>query len=405
MTLVRSLGVQWLATVYVAGFSILLTFFLGRLFGPETFGKYSYIVTLASLFAILQDGGFRTLLFREIASPSLRLKTEKLFPLALGHTMTVTVLGLLIVALFPFQDPITLMLSIVVFSLGTIANFISAGLKGQGEFQREAWWRVIVRSLTGMGVFACIFLFSPRVEWVFTGWIAGILLSLVLQKAYSLREFQIPRPNPQIYRSIAALVTIDIATLIYFKIDIVMLRHIGGALHQVGFYAAACRILEGIIFIFFPFANVLFRNLRLIADQPARFIRLTNKLILLSGLASAVIVPLGMIFGDDIVVLCFGSRFEPGADVMYWLSVALVFMIPNLVLTQGSLAINQENHYAVGACLSALLNVGLNFYLIPLYGAKGAAMGTVFTEAFLLLFIGAGIYSWFLRRRTPRHES
>ncbi len=405
MTLIRSLSAQWLATAYVAGFSILLTFFLGRLFGPEIFGKYSYIVTLASLFAILQDGGFRTLLFREITSPSLRFKIEKLFPLALGHSLAVTVLGLLIVALLKFQDKIPLMLSMTAFGLGTAANFISAGLKGEGQFQREAWWRVVVRSLTGVSIFCCVFLFSAKMDWVFAGWIAGVVISLALQRAYSLRSIRVEKPNPQIYRSIAALLIIDIATLIYFKIDIVMLRHIGEALPEVGFYAASSRILEGIIFLLFPFANVLFRNLRLFADQPGNFIRLTNKLILFSCLAAAAIVPLGMIFGEDIIVLSFGSQYQPGGNVMYWLSISLFFMIPNLALTQGTLAINKENYYALGACLAALLNVALNFYLIPLYGAKGAAVGTVFTEAFLLLFIGAGIYSWYLKRRTPQNES
>ena len=79
MTLFRSLSVQWLATVYVAGFSMMLTIFLARLFGPEVFGEYSYIVTFASLFAIFQDGGFRTLLFREFTSSNLTYKNDDLF--------------------------------------------------------------------------------------------------------------------------------------------------------------------------------------------------------------------------------------------------------------------------------------------------------------------------------------
>ena len=76
MTLARSLRVQWLATVYVAAVSMLITFFLARTLGPEIFGRYSYIITLAALFAILQDGGFRTLLFRELTSSSLPVKAE-----------------------------------------------------------------------------------------------------------------------------------------------------------------------------------------------------------------------------------------------------------------------------------------------------------------------------------------
>jgi O-antigen/teichoic acid export membrane protein len=69
-------------------------------------------------------------------------------------------------------------------------------------------------------------------------------------------------------------------------------------------------------------------------------------------------------------------------------------MIPNLVLTQATLAIDREYFYAKVTCAAALTNIGLNLYLIPAMGAKGAAIGTVSTEMLLMLFIGGGIISW-----------
>lgn len=406
MSLARPLVAQWLATVYVAGFSMGMTFFLARLLGPETFGKYSYIITLASLFAILQDGGFRTLLFREFTFSSLPIKPDQLFPVALGHLLMITAVGGFIILVFPFADKASLLLALVAFGLGTATNFISSVLKGKGDFNREAWWRVAVRSLTGVGILGFIFLIALQLEWIFIGWITGFLISLIFQRTYPLKKVLLVKPNPQIYRSLAALLTIDVATLIYFKIDIVMLRHIEGTLHQVGFYAAGSRILEGVMFILFPFANVFFRELRLHANDPKKFLTLTNKLIFYAALIALFIVPLGMLFKDDIILLCFGSSYQQGATpLLYWLFISLFFMIPNLVLTQGALAINREKYYAVGACGAALLNIGLNYFLIPVYGAKGAAFGTIATEVFLLAFMGYGIYSWCLKRRPSVSES
>lgn len=406
MNLARPLVTQWLATVYVAGFSILMTFFLGRIFGPEIFGKYSYIITLASLFAILQDGGFRTLLFREFTSPSLPIKTDQLFPIALGHLLTVTGLGLVIVLLLPIQDKVSALLALAAFGLGTATNFISSVLKGKGDFNKEAGWRIIVRTLTGAGILGYILFVSLQVEWVFAGWATGFLVALAFQRAYPLKKVLLIKPNPQIYRSVAALLTIDVATLIYFKIDIVMLRHMGDNLHQVGFYAAASRILEGVMFILFPFANVFFRELRLLANSPKKYLQLINKLVFYASVLTLLIVPLGMLFGNDIILLCFGSDYQQGAGLLlYWLFISLFFMIPNLALTQGALAINRENYYALGACGAALLNMVLNYFLIPVYGAKGAAFGTIVTEAFLLAFMGAGIYSWYWKRRKLEGES
>jgi len=175
-------------------------------------------------------------------------------------------------------------------------------------------------------------------------------------------------------------------------------------LHQVGFYAAASRILEGVMFILFPFANVFFRELRLHADSPKKFLQLTNKLIIYAGILALLIIPAGMFFSNDMILLCFGSEYQQGGGLLYWLFISLFFMIPNLVLTQGALAINRENYYALGACGAALLNMALNYFLIPVYGARGAAFGTIATEAFLLVFMAAGIYSWYWKRRTGESQ-
>ena len=69
-------------------------------------------------------------------------------------------------------------------------------------------------------------------------------------------------------------------------------------------------------------------------------------------------------------------------------------MIPNLVLNQATLAINREIFYAKITCVAAFANIGLNFYLIPVMGAKGAAIGTIITEGLVMILIGGGIFLW-----------
>lgn len=399
MTLTKTLGSQWLATAYVAGVSMLMTFLLGRLFGPEMFGRYSYIITLASIFAIFQDGGFRTFIYRELTSPSFQLSTDKLFAVAHGHVIAVTVAGVLILSVFPLPDRWLLIVAVISFALVTMTNLVSSCLKGEGKFGREAWWRVFTRSVTAGGILFFIFMFSPKVEWVLIGWITGFVIVLAWQSEYSLKRVPAFELNRQIYTSIAALVAIDVATLIYFKIDLVMLRHMTDKLDQVGYYAAASRMLEGVILTLMPFGTVFFRTLRLKVAEPGKLVLETGKLLLLAGGAVVLIVPLGWFFGKDLLVFCFGSSYAQGQEIVRWLFTALVFMIPNLFLTQSALAINQENYYAIGTCGAALLNIMLNLYLIPLYGAMGAVIGTIVTEGFLTVFLAAGIFSWYAKQR------
>ncbi len=57
--------------------------------------------------------------------------------------------------------------------------------------------------------------------------------------------------------------TIDVATVFYFRSDIVLLEYFGNIEGDVGQYSAAYRILEGIILLATPVAMIAFRVLRL----------------------------------------------------------------------------------------------------------------------------------------------
>ena len=388
----QALGSQWVATGYVGAISMLLTFLYGRMLGPDGFGDFSYILTLGSLFAILQDGGFRTLIFRESTSSSYQNASDKFFSMALGHILIVTLVGITLLLVIPFENRILPLLAIISFGFGTFTIFISSQLKGEGEFEKDAWWKILTRTLTAGFIVVFILLISPQMEWIFLGWIAGNIVSLLFRFKMWFGKLRMPEWDKNIYTSIIHLIIIDVATLVYFKIDIVMLKYLGLPSDQIGFYAASSRLMEGLIFIHLPFAVYFFRGLRLESEDRQRFLKLTNKLLVAAVISPVIIVPVGLSFGETILELCYGSKFVAGYAIFQLLIMALFFMIPNLVVTQAVLAINREKYYAAIAFLCALLNITLNFFLIPKYGAQGAVVGTLATEGFLLIAIGVGVY-------------
>lgn len=394
MTLARSFSIQWFASAYGAVVSILLTFLFARLLGPEIYGSYNYLLTLASLYAILQDGGFRTLIFRELISPTFQQIEGRLVSLSLGHNILVTTVGILILLILPFKGGFLLTLAVISFGLVTTTSFFSSQLRGKGQFATEARWRVMTRTLGAVSVLALIFLFEPTIQWIFGGTIAGYCIALALRPATCKLKFFFKKLDPIVYKSLVSLLIIDIATLIYFKIDIVMLRHLGQGLEEVGYYSAGSRLLEGFIFIHLPFATVLFRELRTQANNSHKFMPYILKLFLLGCLSPILIVPLGWFFSEEILHLCYGVDFKNASPFFDLLLIAFFFMIPNLVLTQATLAIDREHYYAKITCIAALINIGLNLYLIPTMGAKGAAIGTIATEGLVTILIGAGIIEW-----------
>ncbi|MCF8128207.1 MAG: polysaccharide biosynthesis C-terminal domain-containing protein [Deltaproteobacteria bacterium] len=395
---------QWIATVYNAGVSICLTFLLGRVLGPEAFGQYSYILTLASLFFILQAGGFKTFLFREktLPSPALKEHEDRLFSWASGNTLIVSVAGILFVLVLPFQYRSGMIAGVLYFGLLAVADFISAILRGDGRFPREAQWQMLVRTLGAAGILGAIFWVRPSPWAVFGGWALGVLVSLF----FSPVSFEKPAFGGlkivDIRRACLGFIAIDMATVIYYRCDIILLEYLTGNSAEVGYYSAAYRFLDGILLMTFPLRMVWFRKLRLVWEDIPYFRSEMLKMLLTMFLAGALLFGVGSVFSSEIVFFTFGREYVESARLLPWLLVALLFVLPNSILTQGVVARNMERYYAFAAGFSALLNIGLNFLLIPAYGARGAAWATVVTEGFLLAVLCLRLRGMteFRRRRT-----
>ena len=161
--LAKALSSQWAATLYAAAVSVGLTFLLGRVLGPAGFGEYSYLLTLGSLFAILQDGGFATLVFRETAKAGLAHVPGRppLLSLALGHLLAVTLLGVCLVPLFPQGQRLSLGAAVVYYALFCASSLVSSELKGRNNFAAEALWRAVVRTATALAAGAALLFPSP----------------------------------------------------------------------------------------------------------------------------------------------------------------------------------------------------------------------------------------------------
>ncbi len=391
----RSLSSQWLATVYVAATTMLLTFFLGRYLGPESFGFYSYIHSLALIYAIVQDGGFRTIIFRESAGASeLCWSVNDLASRAIGHLLLTTFLGVLLVFLLPVDHKLVVVAAIFCSAGVVYLNLVSARLKGQGEFGQEAWLQVGGRSLTAVFIIVGLFFFRVPVFGVFLLWGLGIGLVLVLTPASRLLGRPLFHLDSEIYRSLIFFLVIDAATVLYFRIDLVLLQYLKISQTEIGNYAAAFRILSGVMLFMTPVAHICFRTLRGQVKERDVFRRNLMVMVGLSFGAAVFILSGGWLFSKDLILLTFGSEYVLAGDLLKYLWVALLFILPNYILTQAMIACEEEKVYALCAVVGALLNVFLNIWLIPSYGAVGAVLATVVTELFLMCSLGGYLFKW-----------
>lgn len=370
----HGLGPQWSASIICAMVSMGLSVLIARFMGPAMFGNYAFWLGIGALMGIFLDAGFRTLLLRERTAPTGNspFQVETGAPSMLGHLLLISLpLGAITgIVSAAWSGPCV----VLCFAAITLAQWYSAWLKGGGEFQLEAKWQLAGRFISASFIVAALVLFDPTPAIVFVAWGLGLLLtSQLMGPRGSIRA---ALPATMLYRGSLSFAAVDLATLIYNRADIILLYSFGDAA-EVGRYAAAYRLYDGVLLLAAPLTLLLFRRIRLFPDLRSEIPAIGLALgagILLSAAA--------WLIGTPMAAHLFGTGFTQG-DLIGWLFCALIFALPNGVLTQWAIARHQERYYALAAAAAALFNIALNLALLPQYGAIGAAWATTATEALL----------------------
>jgi O-antigen/teichoic acid export membrane protein len=177
---------------------------------------------------------------------------------------------------------------------------------------------------------------------------------------------------------------------IYYTMDFVLLGFMKNSA-AVGEYAVAYRI---------PQALIAFGSLWIMALYPhsARVGQLDRfRLRREQGRAATIAICLASpivvgaaLLGRPLLAELFGSAFKPAAAAFVILiaNAAVVGVCINFGNTL--LAVGAERVYSVGVTAGAVVNLALNFVLIPRFGIKGSALATLFAEIVVLAYMLTG---------------
>jgi O-antigen/teichoic acid export membrane protein len=397
MNIKRELYSQWASTAYVAVISILLTVIIARELEPSLFGIYNYVITVIAIFGIFQDGGFKTLIFREVTSKTkaIQYSRDQILKISIGHSIIITAIGCLIVILFFKNYKSTLILGIICWCITTIHEFYIADQRGRGDFLKASICQGIKRTFTAVTIITALCLNIKNISMLFIFWSIGIILSITVNFGRDVIKIPIFLPKKIIYNTCYSFIVIDLSTSIYFRSDIILLKYLRNSEEETGQYAAAFRLIEGVILLMAPIANLCFRSFRLKWQEIKKFRKLFNKILIVTSIISLLILILGLNFGKKAALLVYGNDYYVASELIIYLTPSLIFILPNYIISQALIALNIENNYAFISIFAAIFNVCINWIFIPHYGVKAAALSTVATEVllFVCMFVFYKIYS------------
>jgi PST family polysaccharide transporter len=174
-----------------------------------------------------------------------------------------------------------------------------------------------------------------------------------------------------------------LAIFIYTKIDQMMILALSGS-HEAGIYAAAARISEILYFLPAIIVTSVFPGLTILRKTDlSKYMRQLGYLFSGGALMSYVISFIVLLFAPMLVTVLYGEAYAAAVPVLFIHVFSFVWI--TLGILSSIFIVNEKlMHYALMRDYTAvLLNVGLNFFLIPHYGAMGAAVATLVAYSFV----------------------
>jgi O-antigen/teichoic acid export membrane protein len=165
-----------------------------------------------------------------------------------------------------------------------------------------------------------------------------------------------------------------------------MLQFMRGS-EVVGYYNAGYKIVllltvvMGLLnSVFYPRFAATIKNFKEINSTQKFYAKLMSLLFLPIGLG-------GMVVAGPLIAFIYGESYEPAVGAFQILLMLPVITAISSVIAFPLIATGGERLYAKVVVLAALVNLMLNFVLIPQLGMYGAALATVAAEVTALVYL------------------
>lgn len=377
--------------------SFVVTLAVARHLMPALFGELNYLMALVALVSPLMAVGLNSIITREVLQrPSDNdVIMGSGFVLRLSAGLLITPIAIALGYLYLEPDQRQFFAFLIVCSLSNTALLIDFWLQAHVANRYAAMVRLVTLIVFSVARLVAVwadsglsvFVYLVGLEFVFV----AILYLLVYHRfGGGLQKLKVSlRECNRLWLDSRWLFFSGIAAMVYLKMDQVMLGVMVDD-RAVGIYAAAARISEvwyfvpaAIVTSFFP--QLINKKMSDARGYVADLQRLNDLLYCLAGIVAIMIT----MSASWLVPLLFGNDYVDSVQVLIVHVWVGVFVFMRSLLSKWLLAENLLRLSMFSQILGAVTNVALNYYLIPLYGAVGAAYATIISYAFagyLVLF-------------------
>ena len=382
---------------------------VARMLGPEAYGFIGFGTAFVSYFALAVVFGTDHYGTREIASAPE--KTQTLVSRILGARLILLVLvGMIYVGVILAIDrprDVTIVMLIQILGLLSAAATVDFLFQGQRRMGPIA----LRQGGAALAALAAVLLLVGGPEDVFAA--AAIPFSAMLLSALALAVFAHGRVTrlsvsfamsglKDVLASSAPMLLAGLMSLVFLNVDVVMLGFLRAA-DEVGIYAGMGRLFVLSMFVGQIVSAAFAPALAAVASDPdkmrATYYRHIRIVVFLGApicapICAAICAAI-VAFPEWTVQVVFGDKFLVGAPILALLGVAAVLAYACMAPLTALVSWRDQTAQMFILAAVAAANVGLNFWLIPLYGGIGAAVATLAAQAVMLVLLVARVRSTF----------
>ncbi|HJJ28593.1 MAG TPA: flippase [Methanocorpusculum sp.] len=383
-----SFGFKLLVTL----FGFFSTIFFSRVLGTELMGVYFLFLTYYSIFNLVGDGGFAVAAIKRISEG--HDQNEYMTAYAVLHLILTIVSTLILLIVSPYITELT-RYELVPWIIGALAaavvfNTICTGVSGLNHQG--------IRNIS-TGVFDLARIFASVIlvllGYCKYGMIAGVIIGIICSGLVCIRYFTF-KPTRFSGKHIKSLLGfsfwaffISSSSLIISYSDTIFINYFLDT-SSVGIYRVALRFTEVSTFITAAILSTLSPKIsRWSVEGLMDKIGAVISRAFTFGLILAVPVAIGGIFlVDRLLYYFYGENFAAGATACI---ILLIYQIVYVFYAFIACALSNTNHVRksfYGTIVALVLNIALNFILIPYLGINGAAVSSVISLIVNTLIVG-----------------
>jgi PST family polysaccharide transporter len=351
----------------------------------------NYAIAFVALFSALSSLGLDSIVVREL----VQSKASK--PYILGTTFILRLVGSLlslmgavigIVLLRPADHFIhRCVVIIAVGSLFQASDTIDLWFQSQVESKYAVYAKTAAFLVVSCAKIVLLQLRAPLIAFVWMILAEAVLGAVGLAFIYRHRGHHLPLwrfsfdKGRQLLSASWPLIFSGLAIMIYMKIDLIMLGEMIGN-QAVGLYSAATRLSE--IWYFIPTSIVTSVFPSIVeakqAGSEVYYARLQKLFDIMSALGLAIAIPMTFLSGS-LIRLFFGEGFAAAGSILTIHIWSALFVFLGTAQTPWFVSEGLTPLFLKRTVLGAIINVGLNIVLIPIYAGLGAAVATVVAYA------------------------